>query len=127
MNLLKTLASVGGLTLLSRIVGLARETLMARIFGAGASTDAFFIAFRIPNLLRRLFAEGAFSQAFIPILAKSKTVDGHDATKLLVDRVATVLFWMVSLITVLGVVFISGVMALVASGMACNATRWRFR
>ena len=124
MNLLKTLASVGGLTLLSRIVGLARETLMARIFGAGASTDAFFIAFRIPNLLRRLFAEGAFSQAFIPILAKSKTVDGHDATKLLVDRVATVLFWMVSLITVLGVVFISGVMALVASGMAFGTERY---
>ena len=69
MNLLKTLASVGGITLLSRIAGLARETLTARIFGAGAATDAFFIAFRIPNLLRRLFAEGAFSQAFVPILA----------------------------------------------------------
>ena len=71
MNLLRTLASVGGITLLSRIAGLARETLTARIFGAGATTDAFFIAFRIPNLLRRLFAEGAFSQAFIPLLAQS--------------------------------------------------------
>ena len=99
MNLLRTLASVGGITLLSRIAGLARETLTARIFGAGATTDAFFIAFRIPNLLRRLFAEGAFSQAFIPLLAQSKDVDGAARTKQLVDRVATVLFWAVSMMT----------------------------
>lgn len=104
MNLLRTLASVGGITLLSRIAGLARETLTARIFGAGATTDAFFIAFRIPNLLRRLFAEGAFSQAFIPLLAQSKDVDGAARTKQLVDRVATVLFWAVSMMTVAGVI-----------------------
>jgi putative peptidoglycan lipid II flippase len=124
MNLLKTLASVGGMTLLSRIVGLVRETLMARIFGAGATTDAFFIAFRIPNLLRRLFAEGAFSQAFIPILAQSKNIDGQDATKLLVDRVATILFWVVSTVTLLGIVGVSGVMFIMASGIEVGSLRY---
>jgi putative peptidoglycan lipid II flippase len=69
MNLHRTLATVSGMTLLSRITGLIREFLIARTFGASVYTDAFFVAFRIPNLLRRLFAEGAFSQAFVPILA----------------------------------------------------------
>ena len=72
MNLHKTLATVSGMTMLSRITGLVREFLIARTFGASVYTDAFFVAFRIPNLLRRLFAEGAFSQAFVPILAEYK-------------------------------------------------------
>ncbi|TDR31432.1 murein biosynthesis integral membrane protein MurJ [Hydromonas duriensis] len=121
MNLLKTLASVSGMTLLSRIAGLVRETLTARIFGAGATTDAFFIAFRIPNLLRRLFAEGAFSQAFIPLLAQSKNTNGQDATKALVDHVATVLFWVVSMITILGIVFVNAVLAFMASGLMAGS------
>lgn len=116
MNLLKTLASVSGITLLSRIAGLARETLTARIFGAGATTDAFFIAFRIPNLLRRLFAEGAFSQAFIPILAQSKNTEGQERTKVLIDRVATILFWSVSMITIVGIVAVNGVLWVMTFG-----------
>ncbi|MGH8742818.1 MAG: lipid II flippase MurJ, partial [Burkholderiales bacterium] len=70
MNLLKALATVSSMTLISRMLGFVRDTVIARIFGAGLFTDAFFVAFRIPNLLRRLFAEGAFSQAFVPILAE---------------------------------------------------------
>ena len=70
MNLLKTLSTVSALTLLSRIAGLARESLKAFAFGAGMQMDAFEAAFRLPNILRRLFAEGAFSQAFVPILAE---------------------------------------------------------
>ena len=66
MNLHKTLAAVSGMTMVSRVTGLVREILFARAFGASAYTDAFNIAFRIPNLLRRLLAEGAFSQAFVP-------------------------------------------------------------
>ena len=116
MNLLKTLASVSGITLLSRIAGLARETLSARVFGAGETTDAFFIAFRIPNLLRRLFAEGAFTQAFVPILAQTKNVDGVDRTKQLVDRVATILFWAVSVVSLLGIIFVNGVLWLMTFG-----------
>ena len=66
MNLLKALTTVSGMTLLSRITGLARESLKATAFGAGYSMDAFEAAFRLPSLLRRLFAEGAFAQAFVP-------------------------------------------------------------
>ena len=68
MNLFRVLVTVSGMTMVSRVTGLIRENLTARIFGASVATDAFFVAFRIPNLLRRLFAEGAFSQAFVPIL-----------------------------------------------------------
>ncbi len=69
MNLFRALATVSGLTLLSRITGLARDMLISRLFGASAETDAFNVAFRLPNLLRRMFAEGAFQQAFVPMLA----------------------------------------------------------
>lgn len=124
MNFLKVLASVSGFTLLSRITGLVREMLVASIFGAGATTDAFFVAFRIPNLLRRLFAEGAFSQAFIPVLGHSKAVDGVDATKRLIDRTATLLFWAVSLITVAGIIGASGVMWVMAHAMEAGTQRY---
>src|SRR5712664_3061472 len=103
MNLHKTLATVSGMTMVSRITGLSREILFARAFGASAYTDAFNIAFRIPNLLRRLFAEGAFSQAFVPILAEYKSQKGDDATKSLVDHVATVLMWTMLLTCVIGI------------------------
>src|SRR5690242_8970628 len=93
MNLHKTLATVSGMTMLSRVTGLVRELLIARAFGASGYTDAFFVAFRIPNLLRRLFAEGAFSQAFVPILAEYKNKRGEQATRELADHVATVLMW----------------------------------
>jgi putative peptidoglycan lipid II flippase len=72
MNLLKALATVGSMTFVSRILGFVRDSLIAKIFGAGMETDAFFVAFKIPNLLRRISAEGAFSQAFVPILAEYK-------------------------------------------------------
>ena len=81
MNLLKAAASVSAMTLLSRITGFVRDTLIAVFFGAGALTDAFFVAFRIPNLLRRLFAEGAFSQAFVPVVGEYRTRQGDAATR----------------------------------------------
>src|SRR5660397_246914 len=93
MNLLKTLVTISGMTMLSRITGLIREFLIARAFGASIYTDAFFVAFRIPNLLRRLFAEGAFSQAFVPILAEYKNQKGDIAARTLVDHVASALVW----------------------------------
>ena len=76
MNLLKTLATVSSMTLLSRILGFVRDFVIARTFGAGLLTDAFFVAFKLPNLLRRLFAEGAFSQAFVPILGEYRNQRG---------------------------------------------------
>ncbi|MES2353080.1 MAG: murein biosynthesis integral membrane protein MurJ [Pseudomonadota bacterium] len=103
MNLLKALAAISSMTLLSRITGFIREMLAARIFGAGLYTDAFFVAFRIPNLLRRLFAEGAFSQAFVPILSEYKTQQGFEATRLLIDHVATLLAVILFVVSAIGI------------------------
>jgi len=103
MNLLKALAAVSSMTLLSRILGFVRDTIIARVFGAGMFTDAFFVAFKIPNLLRRLFAEGAFSQAFVPILAEYKTRKGHDVTHVLVNQVSTALTLALVVVTLLGI------------------------
>jgi putative peptidoglycan lipid II flippase len=118
MNLFRALLTVSGFTLLSRVTGLARETLIARAFGASQFTDAFYVAFRIPNLLRRISAEGAFSQAFVPILAEFKNQQGHDATKALVDATSTVLAWALAILSLIGVVGASGVVYVVASGLA---------
>jgi putative peptidoglycan lipid II flippase len=117
MNLFRALLTVSGFTLLSRVTGLARETLIARAFGASQYTDAFYVAFRIPNLLRRLSAEGAFSQAFVPILAEFKNQQGHDATKALVDAMSTVLAWALAALSVAGIFGATWVVFAVASGL----------
>ena len=124
MNLLRAAATVSGLTLLSRITGLIRENLTASIFGASAFTDAFFVAFRLPNLLRRLFAEGAFSQAFVPMLAQARAQDGRRrrATHAqLVDRIATALFWALVAVSLLGVLAAPALVWLIASGPGARA------
>lgn len=120
MNLHKTLATVSGMTMLSRITGLVREILFARAFGASAYTDAFNIAFRIPNLLRRLFAEGAFSQAFVPILAEYKNREGHAPTKALVDQVATVMLWVMVVTCLIGILAAPAILLAIATGLAAN-------
>jgi len=106
--------------MLSRVTGLLREVLIARTFGASALTDGFNVAFRIPNLLRRLFAEGAFSQAFVPILAEYKIQKGTNATKDMVDHVATVLTWALTLTCLIGIVGAPVVVFLTASGLKAN-------
>lgn len=103
MNLLKSLATISSLTLVSRILAFARDILIARIFGAGMATDAFFVAFKLPNLLRRLFAEGAFSQAFVPIFGEYKNRRGHEETQLLVDHVTTMLAIILFAVTLIGI------------------------
>jgi putative peptidoglycan lipid II flippase len=122
MNLHKTLAAVSGMTMVSRVTGLIREILFARAFGASAYTDAFNIAFRIPNLLRRLFAEGAFSQAFVPILAEYKSHKGDAATKTLVDHVATALMWTMLVTCFIGVVATPLIVYLIATGLKDDPT-----
>ncbi|SNR64750.1 putative peptidoglycan lipid II flippase [Methylobacillus rhizosphaerae] len=118
MNLLKALAAVGSMTLLSRVLGFVRDTLIARVFGAGMYTDAFFVAFKIPNLLRRLFAEGAFSQAFVPVLAEYKNRRGHEATHDLVSKVATLLGLVLMLVTLVGILAASAIVYVSAPGWA---------
>ena len=117
MNLLRAASTISLFTLASRISGLMRDIVISAAFGAGASFDAFNVAFRIPNLLRRLFGEGAFSQAFVPTLARARAADGDDPTRLLVDAVATVLFLALVVTCIVGVVAAPIVVWLMASGL----------
>ena len=103
MNLLRALATVSGMTLLSRILGFVRDFVIARSFGAGLATDAFFVAFKLPNLLRRMFAEGAFSQAFVPILGEYKNKRGEVETLALIDHVTSILSLILFAVTAIGI------------------------
>jgi len=124
VNLLKALATIGSMTLLSRILGFLRDTIIARTFGAGLYTDAFFVAFKLPNLLRRLFAEGAFSQAFVPILAEYKTRRGHDATRDLIDHVATLLALVLVGVSLIGILAAPLVIYLSAPGFSADTEKF---
>lgn len=110
--------------MLSRITGLIRDMLFAKLIGASAYSDAYYIAFRIPNLLRRVFAEGAFSQAFVPILAEYKNQQGHDATKSLVNSVATILTWCLLITSFIGVVAAPLFVYALASGFVSNPEKF---
>jgi putative peptidoglycan lipid II flippase len=103
MNLLRALATVSGMTLLSRILGFARDFVIAHSFGASLVTDAFFVAFKLPNLLRRLFAEGAFSQAFVPLLGEYRNQRSPAQTRSLLNNTATLLCFILFCVTLLGV------------------------
>ncbi len=118
MNLLKAASTVSLLTLVSRITGLVREQLIAAMFGASAATDAFNVAFRIPNLFRRLFAEGAFSQAFVPLIGATREREGDAATQTLIDAVATVLSWVLLATCLLGVVGAPVLVWVIGAGLA---------
>jgi putative peptidoglycan lipid II flippase len=133
MNLLRTASVVSVFTLLSRITGLVREQMIAGLFGASGMTDAYNVAFRIPNMLRRLFAEGAFSQAFVPSLAAARARDGDEATRHLIDAVATVLLWALLATCVLGVIGAPVLVWMLGAGLAADThgaavvmTRWMF-
>lgn len=124
VNLLGALARVSGFTFASRVTGLIREFLIARAFGASAATDAFFVAFRIPNLLRRLFAEGAFAQAFVPILAESKNRASAQETQDLIQHTAGALSVALAIVTGLGVLCAPMVIFLTAPGFAQDAGKF---
>ena len=131
MNLLKAASTVSMWTLLSRITGLVRDQLIAAGFGASALTDAFNVAFRIPNLLRRLFAEGAFSAAFVPLLAATREREGDEGTHAMVNAVATVLFWVLFVTCAVGIVAAPLVVWAFGAGLeefdlAVVMTRWMF-
>lgn len=124
MNLLKTLFTVGSMTFVSRILGFVRDTLIARVFGAGMMTDAFIVAFRIPNFLRRISAEGAFSQAFVPILAEYKQQRTQDETKALINHVATLLGLFLVVVTIVGMLAAPWIVQMIAPGFSADATKF---
>lgn len=117
MSLFRSAATVSSFTLLSRISGLIRDILVARAFGAGPLTDAFWVAFRIPNLLRRLFAEGAFAQAFVPILGHARNNRAETEVRALLDRVALLLTAALMAITLIGIAAAPWVVSAMASGL----------
>ncbi|NYT45035.1 murein biosynthesis integral membrane protein MurJ [Alcaligenaceae bacterium] len=126
MGLLRSAATVSSFTLFSRITGLIRDIFIASAFGAGPLTDAFWVAFRIPNLLRRLFAEGAFSQAFVPILGQVRSTEPPEAVRVLLDRVALLLTVALVLVTVAGIIAAPWVVSAMASGMRTAARQTEF-
>ena len=124
MNLLKAALSVSAMTFLSRITGLVREIIGFNLFGTSAAMDAFQVAWRIPNLLRRLFAEGAFSQAFVPVFAEYKNKRGETETKQLADRVASLLALILFVVTLVGVIVAPALVYATAAGFASNPEKF---
>jgi putative peptidoglycan lipid II flippase len=125
MNLLKALAAVSSMTLLSRILGLVRDAVIARQFGVSIATDAFLVAFRLPNLLRRIFAEGAFSQAFVPILSEYRNTRSAQDTRSFVDHVATLLALILVLVSIAGVLAAPLIVYVTAPGFAATPDRFQ--
>jgi putative peptidoglycan lipid II flippase len=123
-NLLKSTGVVSLMTLLSRVLGFVREILFAALLGTGAAMDAFFVAFRIPNLFRRLFAEGAFTQAFVPVFTEARTRRTPEEVKALVDVVAGTLAGVLALITGLAMLGAPLVMWLFAPGFSDDAAKF---
>jgi putative peptidoglycan lipid II flippase len=112
------------MTLLSRVLGFARDFVIARAFGAGMATDAYVVASRLPNLLRRMFAEGAFSQAFVPVLGEYHNRRGPEETKRLVDHVATLLGLATFLVTLVGMVATPAIIWLTAPGFSAEPDKF---
>ena len=122
-TLIKSTAIVGSMTMVSRVLGFIRDIVIARYFGAGEGTDAFFVAFKIPNFMRRLFAEGAFSQAFVPVLSEYKETQSTEALKELIGKTAGTLATVLFFITLLGVIGAPILIYLFAPGFASEGSR----
>ena len=123
-SLLRSLANVSGMTLVSRVLGFARDVLQARYFGAGFAAEAFFVAFKLPNLLRRIFAEGAFSQAFVPVLAEHKNTKTHQETRDFVAAVSGILCLALFILTLLGIIFAAAVIWLTSPGFTADPAKF---
>ena len=139
-RLLKSTSLVSAMTMLSRVLGLVRDVVFARFFGAGIVMDAFFVAFKIPNIFRRFFAEGAFSQGFVPVFAEFDEKGSREEVKDLVDRVAGTLGLVLFIFSALGVVAAPALIAVFGMGwlwspvpedadkfaLAVDMLRWTF-
>jgi putative peptidoglycan lipid II flippase len=123
-GLLRSTAVFSGLTMVSRVLGFVRDMVFANLFGAGAATDAFFVAFKIPNFLRRLFAEGAFSQAFVPVLTEYKTQRSKAEVRLLVAHVSGTLGIVLLLLTLLAMVAAYPLVTVFAPGFTGDAAKF---
>ena len=116
--MIRRIATVGGLTLVSRLTGFVRDVVMAAILGAGPIADAFFIAFRLPNHFRAILAEGAFNAAFVPAYARTLEKDGKAASRRFADQIAAALLAINVVLLALALFFTPQVVGLLAPGLA---------
>lgn len=121
---LRSTSIVGAFTLVSRVTGLLRDMVYSRMFGAGLLMDAFLVAFKIPNFMRRLFAEGAFSQAFVPVVSEYKVQRSHDEVRELVDGAMGTMAWFMTVITLIGIIAAPVFVLLFAPGFRAQADRY---
>jgi putative peptidoglycan lipid II flippase len=124
MSLARSSFTVGGLTLLSRLFGFVRDMLVANILGASIYTDAFFVAFKLPNFLRRLFAEGAFNSAFLPMFAGMLKTEGKEASMRFASDAYSLLFFVLTIITVLAIIFMPSLMCVLAPGFSDDPVKF---
>ncbi len=122
--MLRSVLTVGGWTMASRILGFARDMMVAARLGAGPVADAFFVALKLPNLFRRLFGEGAFNAAFIPTFAGSLVKEGHAAAQDLAERMGALLGLWLGLLTVLGLIFMPQVLVVLAPGFQSDPAKF---
>jgi putative peptidoglycan lipid II flippase len=120
MSVLRSFFIVSSGTLGSRVLGFFRDVVMAGMLGTSMTADAFFVAFKVPNLLRRLFAEGAFNVVFVPIFSAIKEKHGNKKAKQFSDATFTMLFIILLLITIVAEIFMPGVIAIIAPGFVDN-------
>ena len=118
MALARWAATVGGYTMGSRVLGFLRDILIASVLGASPVADAFFVAFKLPNFLRRLFAEGAFNAAFVPLFAGTLERDGREAAKSFAEDVLTVLLWTLLVLVIVAQIVMPWLMHVLAPGFA---------
>src|SRR5918994_6146067 len=135
MNLLRAIGSIGGLTMVSRLLGFARDMIGSRLLGASHANDAFNLAFLLPNIFRRLFAEGAFSSGFVPLFSRRLAAGGREDAEAFSNEILSVFMPALLLVTIVFVIFMPGVIALVAGDyqnvpgkfeLAVDLTRWTF-
>src|SRR4029077_5781739 len=116
MALIRSIATVGGYTMASRVLGFVRDVLIARVLGTGEMADAFFVAQRLPNLFRSLFAEGAFNAAFVPLFARRLEEDGKDSARRFAEQAMSVLLSVLLAFTILAQIFMPALMHVIAPG-----------
>lgn len=124
MNLLKSLTAMSFITILSRILGFIRDTIIARMFGVSIMTDAFFIAFKLPNLLRRIFAEGAFYQVFLPILSEYQCRESQKEIRVFISRVSALLIVTVTFIVLIGLLTAPWIIMVIAPGFNSSSEKF---
>ncbi len=124
MKLYRSFATVGGLTLLSRVLGFVRDILIASVLGSGAIADAFFVAFRFPNLFRRLFGEGAFNSAFVPLFAKRLEGEGKDAARAFAEEAWSGLAFVLTFLSIALMLAMPWLMALIAPGFVATPAKY---